>query len=137
VRKILFFFYHLKEYVIVILVNLLSQWYIEYPWWAYIVPVFVCGLILSYFLPKKSYALIGFVSGFITWVFMNWYFDWMWKGVILGKISAMFGLPTVFVLVIAGCIGGVLSALALYSGVKCIQAMRTSKMDQDRFVYKR
>jgi hypothetical protein len=118
------FINRLLLYFIVIAVISLGLWIFPSPWWLYLVPVFICGMVLSYWQPGESYAMIGFIGGFITWLVVNWYFDWSIGGGMLNKTGELMGLSGVWVFFIAGSIGGVTTSLSLYSGARCMYDIR-------------
>jgi hypothetical protein len=86
------------------------------PWWSFVVPVLFFGVLLGFRDSKVPGFAIGFLSGFVVWFGVNWYFDITYNGLVLSKIGLLLSLPKIAVLLIAGIIGGLLTGLALLSG---------------------
>lgn len=86
------------------------------PWWTFVVPVLILGMVINFRRWNVSVFSIGFLSGFIIWFGANLYFDTIVSGVILNKLGLLLSVPKIIVLVISGVIGGLLTGLALYTG---------------------
>ena len=91
------------------------------PWWSFCAVLFLLGIILPNIKWKHPSFLIGFISGFSVWVGMDLYYESVYEGAIMSDISIIFGIPYILILLIIGCIGGVLSALSFYSGSLVLQ----------------
>lgn len=86
------------------------------PWWSFVVPVLILGVIISYRKWNVAGFAVGFIAGFIIWFMANLYFDITLGGTILNKIGLLLSVSKITVLVFSGIIGGVLTGLALYTG---------------------
>ncbi len=86
------------------------------PWWSFCVVLFVLGIALPSKDWKRPSFLLGFIAGFILWIGIHFYYELVYEGTIMSDISLTFGIPYSLVLLIIGCIGGLLSALSFYSG---------------------
>jgi hypothetical protein len=91
------------------------------PWWSFCIVLFVLGIALPGKNWKRPSFSLGFIAGFILWIGMHLYYELVYKGAIMSDISLTFGIPYVLVLLIIGCIGGLLSALSFYSGSLVLQ----------------
>ena len=90
---------------------------IEYfPWWSFVIPVLIFGMVITIRNWHFSSFTAGFLSGFLTWFGANLYFDLTLNGIVLDKIGLLLSVPKIIVLLISGLIGGLLTGLALYSG---------------------
>jgi hypothetical protein len=97
----------------VILVILITKSVSILPWWFFIVPVLGTGILIGLKKWKVSVFIAGFTAGFLTWIFTALFFDITLNCSILSKWGI--GLK-IFVFVVTGIMGGVLSGLALYTG---------------------
>ncbi|MGB8192056.1 MAG: hypothetical protein WCF67_09060 [Chitinophagaceae bacterium] len=91
------------------------------PWWSFIIPVMIFGILLK----LKKYAfpsfLLGFITGFLLWFFADLYFDVTLGGGILEKLGNVLSVHKTVIMSIAGLIGGLLNGLALYTGYLLIK----------------
>jgi hypothetical protein len=86
------------------------------PWWSFLAPVMLTGMLIQARQWKIPFITIGFLSGFIVWLGANVYYDLTLNNLILNKIALLFTVPKIVVLLMAGATGGLLTALALFSG---------------------
>ena len=102
--------------IILILVSVITQFIFFLTWWAFLLPIFLLGVIL----PLEKWKIIsfptGFIAGFAVWIISTLYFEIMYNGEIVKKIGTMFNIPGSLMYIIVGCIGGCLTGLAFYSG---------------------
>ena len=103
-------------FAIVILVSLAVQLVPFLPWWTFLMPIFLVGVVLPLERWKISPFLMGFVAGFLVWFIATLYFETIYKGEIMSKISKIISIPDYLVYGIVGFIGGILTGLGLYSG---------------------
>lgn len=109
--------------VLILLVVILSTKMIDsLPWWSFVVPVSLVGLLITFLKWKIPVFAVGFSVGFIVWFGANFYFDVINGGIILEKIGAVLAVPKVIVLFASGMIGGIMSWLALYIGQSMFSA---------------
>ena len=85
------------------------------PWWSFVIPIIIFGIILSFLKWNVASFGIGFLSGFVVWFVTNLYFDRSYNSIFY-KIGLLLSVPKGVVLVISGLIGGIITGLALYSG---------------------
>jgi len=87
-----------------------------FPWWGFVLPVFLWGI----FVRSRGWDfpafLTGFITGFLIWILANLYFDMRSGGIVLDKIALLFSIPKPLLLCVPGLIGGLLTGLALYTG---------------------
>jgi hypothetical protein len=102
--------------VIVILVSTVAQMMVFVPWWSFLVPVFLLGLLLPLEKWNVSPFITGFAAGFLVWLISTLYFEAIYKGEILHKISKLLTSWNYLIYLIVGFIGGILTGLGLYSG---------------------
>ena len=89
----------------------------DLPWWSFVVPIFISGVFISFQNIKVPGFLIGFFAGFFVWSGSTIYFNLKFNGIILSKLGLLISANTVIILVAAGIVGGLLSGLALFSGI--------------------
>lgn len=88
----------------------------EIPWWGFIIPVFLLGLLLKYLNFTILYFFVGFLAGFIIWAGFSIYFDIVYSGAMLQKLGGVISVSRSVVILISGFLGGLLSGLALFAG---------------------
>lgn len=86
------------------------------PWWAFIIPVIVFGLLSKLRNLRFPGFLVGFLTGFAVWFLADLYFDVTLSGGILQKLGNVLGVHKTVIMSMSGLIGGLLTGLALYSG---------------------
>lgn len=86
------------------------------PWWSFIVPVILLGMVLKLRNWDIPYFLIGFVAGFLIWFGTDIYFDITLPGNVLGKLGKILSVSRIIIMALSGIIGGLLNGLALYTG---------------------
>jgi hypothetical protein len=83
-----------------------------FPWWSFVIPVLLLGLLVTLKKWKIACFGVGFLSGFIAWsgalVFFHQYYD----GVLLERIN----YGKILIPVVSGLLGGILTGLALVLG---------------------
>ena len=83
------------------------------PWWSFVIPVLLLGIIITLKGWKVASFLIGFSAGFIVWLGAGLYFHAVYNGNILDRFAPHSGI---IILLIAALMGGLLTGLALYTG---------------------
>ncbi|WP_226179775.1 hypothetical protein [Hymenobacter lucidus] len=106
----------LKAVIISIILLLLAHQVDMLPWWGFIIPLFIFGVLINYLKWNVAGFSVGFIAGFLLWAGANVYYDIQYDGLILQKVALLFSLPKIVVFLIAGIIGGLLAGLAMYSG---------------------
>ena len=107
---------NIKTLLITISLLLVAQMIDRLPWWSFVIPVLAFGVLISVKKWEISAFGIGFVAGFLVWLGANLYFDMTLGGIALDKIGLMLSVPKLIVMLISALIGGLLTALALYTG---------------------
>jgi hypothetical protein len=103
-------------FAIIILVSIVVQLIPFLPWWSFLVPIFLMGVVLPLERWKIPPFLMGFIAGFLVWSLATLYFETIYKGEIMSKISKIIAVPDYLIYGIIGFIGGILTGLSLYSG---------------------
>jgi len=106
----------LKTILLVCLVIIITGMIDMFPWWSFVIPVALLGIIVRLRNWKVACLTIGFLAGFFIWSGSNLYFDIIQNGVILEKLGNLLAAPKFVVILLSGIIGGLLTALALYTG---------------------
>lgn len=86
------------------------------PWWSFLVPVFLLGVLLPLQKWKVNTFSWGFIAGFIVWVLSSAYFEIAYQGEIMQSIAKIIGINSFWLRLAIGVIGGLLTGLGLYSG---------------------
>lgn len=107
------------------------QTFLPSPWWAFLVFTFLLGALLPKNTLKEGAFFIGFISGFLAWIMPLYYFKLSYGGVITEKLVALFDLPFVIILLATGIIGGLLTSLALLSGVQLRSGKKEMELELD------
>jgi hypothetical protein len=106
----------IKAVLCLIVILILSRIPGIFPWWGFVVPVIIFGLIISMANWKLPYFGIGFFSGFLMWLGANLYYDLTGGSVILERLALSVALPAPVLFLISCLIGSLLTGLALYTG---------------------
>ncbi|MES2760667.1 MAG: hypothetical protein V4677_00605 [Bacteroidota bacterium] len=86
------------------------------PWWSFLFAMFFLGVILPIKRWKIPSFLWGLISGMLVWVISTLYFESIYEGEILSKVSKVMDISNCLLYVIIGLIGGLLNGLSFYSG---------------------
>ena len=106
----------IKAALILVVVIIFTKMIDSLPWWSFVIPVSLVGLLSTFLNWKIPVFTIGFSVGFIIWFSANFYFDVINGGIILDKIGAVVAVPKIVLLFASGIIGGIMTWLALYIG---------------------
>lgn len=109
-----------KTFFITIVIVFLTGLIDSLPWWSFIIPIALLGILLNFLKWNISSFSIGFLAGFIIWSGTNFYLDRTGNGIMLNKISELLLTNKFVLLMVAGVIGGLLSGLALYTGTSAL-----------------
>lgn len=107
---------NIKALLITATLLLITQLFSFIPWWGFVIPVLGFGLLISNRSWQVSAFTVGFAAGFIVWLGASLYFDLSYGGLALNKVGLLLGVPKFVVMLISGIIGGLITALALYTG---------------------
>lgn len=102
--------------LILISVSLVFQSIAIFPWWLFLVPVFLSGVLLPLETWKVNSFLSGFLAGFMVWLFSSFCFEMFYDGKMIRTISAVLSVPYYLLYAGIGLLGGLLTGLAFYSG---------------------
>jgi len=105
-----------KTFFITIVIVFVTGLIDSLPWWSFIIPIALLGILLNLLKWNINSFSIGFLAGFIIWSGINFYLDRTGNGIMLNKISELLLTNKLVLLMVAGLIGGLLSGLALYTG---------------------
>ena len=112
---------NIKAAAIVIVLTVLTGMTSYLPWWSFIVPVLVFGIVAASLQWKVSGFPIGFLSGFLVWFGMNLYLHMVSNGLVFNRMGRLFSIPGILVILVSGIIGGLLNGVALYTGVRVVK----------------
>jgi hypothetical protein len=107
---------NIKSLLILMAVMLISRSTNLFPWWGFVIPVIISGIILKWKEWNVSFFWIGFLAGFLLWAAANFYFDWLYSGDILSNLGKLLFIPKFLVIILSGIVGGLVSGLAFYTG---------------------
>lgn len=113
--------------IILITASVLTQLIAFFPWWSFLAPVFLLGVILPLEKWKVPAFLTGFAAGFLMWTLSTFYFED--NGEIIKKISAILEISHILLYVLIGLLGGCLMGLAFYSGYLLRKGKEVLKLD--------
>ncbi|PIF44693.1 hypothetical protein CLU96_1685 [Chryseobacterium sp. 52] len=88
------------------------------PWWSFVVPCIILGIVLPFQKFGLSPFMIGFLAGFLAWSLAHVYYDVSLDSKIMDKLALIIDYPKWCIFAFSGLIGGVLSGLALLTGQK-------------------
>lgn len=97
-----------------------------FPWWSFVIPLFILGLFIQHKKWNVNSFMIGFLAGFIIWFGATLYFDTKNNSLILDKIGVLLSLNKILIMILSGCIGGLLAGVSLLTGTKFFEE-RTEK----------
>ncbi len=115
---------NLKALLLTGFLLLLTRMINSLPWWIFVIPVLTLGIVITIKKWEVSSFSVGFIAGFLVWFGANLYFDLTLNGIILGRVGLLLAVPKFVVLLISGVIGGLLTALALYTGKSIVAEKR-------------
>jgi hypothetical protein len=123
-------FYNIKTMLIIIILVVLIRMIGILPWWSFVIPVIILGMVITFRAWHVSGFIVGFLSGLITWIGVNLYFDLTSNGIILNRIGLLLMMPKIIVILISGLIGGILTGLALYTGQNIMVYSEISDLEE-------
>ena len=116
-----------KTILLVFILVILTRMIGTLPWWSFVVPVGILGVVITLKNWDVACFAIGFIAGFIIWLGADIYFDRTLDGNIFNRVAALMSVSKIGVFLISGSIGGILTGLALYTG-KSIVFNKTSPL---------
>ncbi|NSL91003.1 hypothetical protein ECE50_029530 [Chitinophaga sp. Mgbs1] len=84
-----------------------------FPWWSFVIPVLITGVVITWYHWKVHSFFVGFITGFTVWTGVSLWFCFTSDSLILLRFGWSAGAV---ILLASGLIGGILTALALYTG---------------------
>lgn len=90
-------------------------------WWSFLPVSMVTGIVCGYMKGSVKSFTIAFISGFISWLGGILYYHFNFGGDMLIKVGQMFFMPEWLFILFIGVVGGLLNAVAFYSGYSAIQ----------------
>lgn len=121
---------NIKAFLLISILIILSRLIGSLPWWSFVLPVMITGLLTSLKGWKVSCFRVGFLSGFMIWFGANLFFDAIYHGKIMEKLGELLLMNKPAVFIISGLVGGLLSGLAMYTGEKIIFSEIQIKLDE-------
>ena len=104
-------------YILIIIVTCaLVQSVSVLPWWTFVIPVFLIGILMSKKEVNKMPFFTGFLAGFILWVAATFFFHLRYGGRTLEVIPSLINFKKPVAVIIIGLIGGLITGLSLLSG---------------------
>ncbi len=113
--------------LIIATTTLLIQLITILPWWSFVIPACMLGVMLPFRKWQMPSFAAGFIAGCLVWVGTTLFFNTYYAGKIMDKVALMIGLPQILLIVIIGIIGGILTGLAVYTG-QCIKLKTVRKI---------
>lgn len=107
---------NIKTALLLITLIILTRLIDILPWWSFVIPVLILGIVIRLKKWEVSGFMVGWLSGFLLWIGANMFFDATLQGDVLQKIGLLLSVPKIIVLLVSGIIGGLLTGLALYTG---------------------
>lgn len=104
--------------LVAIIVIVLSGMISGLPWWGFTVPLFLLGMLVEHYQWSMKSFWIGMLAGFLVWGGALIFYERKYDSMILKKIAEVMSVDKMVLVLISGCIGGVLAGLALYTGTK-------------------
>jgi hypothetical protein len=107
---------NLKALLLTAFLLLLPRMINNLPWWAFVIPVLVLGIVIALKKLEVSTFTVGFIAGFLIWFGAHLFFDLTSSATILVRLGLLISVSKFVVMLISGLIGGLISGLALYTG---------------------
>jgi hypothetical protein len=107
--------------ILIILIVALGQ-ITRLPWWSFVIPVIVLGLVLTVSHWKVSYFLTGFLSGALSWTCAYLYFHLTYEAPFFNRHQ--YDIPLPIMILVPCLVGGLLTGLAFYTGHSAIVRKR-------------
>lgn len=86
------------------------------PWWFFLFVTFSSAYIMPNVSLKIPIFMVGFIVGFVSWLGPFAFFHFIYEGDIVTPIAEIIGIYNIILLLIIGVMGGLINALAFYSG---------------------
>lgn len=112
---------NVKAFISIIVLTILIGVINGIPWWSFVVVVVMFGAFAAFRNWKIAVFPVGFFSGMLVWAGLNLYYHIVYGGSAFDKIGMILSVNGWMIYLIAGMIGGLLTSLALYSGVSMVK----------------
>ncbi|MEZ2338444.1 hypothetical protein AB6735_22540 [Mucilaginibacter sp. RCC_168] len=99
------------------------------PWWVFLLPVLILGIIISLLKLNLKVFILGFIAGFVIWFGGNLFFDIKYNGFVLAKLANVLSVPKLLLPLVSGIIGGVITGLAMYVGKNVLKYTELTNVD--------
>ena len=123
-------FYNLITVVILVTVILLFETVSVFPWWGFVIPVIIVGMVITKLKWQVKSFTIGFLSGFLIWFGASFYFDSVFNGIVMSKVGSLLSINKIVVMILSGLVGGLVMGLALYTGKSITQSTIISELEE-------
>lgn len=107
---------NLKATIIIVLILVATRMIGSLPWWSFVVPVLILGIVLALKKWQVSGFGPGFLAGFLVWLGASIYYDMALPANTFSMLGKLFSIPPVTIFILSGFIGGLLTGLAFYTG---------------------
>lgn len=104
--------------LVAMLVIMLFGMISDLPWWSFTCPLFLLGMLVERYQWSTKSFWIGALAGFLVWGGAMIFYERKYDSMILKKIAEAMSVDKMVLVLISGCIGGILAGLALYTGTK-------------------
>jgi hypothetical protein len=98
------------------------------PWWFFVLPVLLLGIVSRW----KGWVVpgfpLGFTAGFLVWFGGNLFYGFVFGGAVLQKIGSNYSLPGFVMLLLSGLPGGILAGLAFYAGKRMFRPAKSDNV---------
>lgn len=86
------------------------------PWWLFAPLLTVAGVIAQKLGWRLPFFFAGFLSGFLAWGGMEWFYATSLHDIALHRLAVQFSVSTGVLILGAGLIGGMVAGLAFFAG---------------------
>lgn len=111
----------IKAIFLILLVSLIiltTSIFNNLPWWSFVIPCVILGVIFPFQKDGLSPFLNGFIAGFLVWSLTHLYYDITLETRIIAKVASVLDFSKLTIFIFSGLMSGILSGLALYMGEK-------------------
>lgn len=112
---------NIKAFLSIVVLTILMGMINGIPWWSFLFAVVLFGAFAAFRNWKISVFPVGFFAGLLVWTGLNFCYHTVYGGTAFKKIGMLFSLNEWLIYILSGLIGGLLTTLALYSGISIIR----------------
>lgn len=112
--------YNLMILLLTVGILLLTRIITVFPWWSFVLPIFILGIVIQKKKWKVNSFWMGFLAGFIVWFGVTCYFDLKNQSLILNKMGLLLSINKYALMLISAGLSGLLCSLSIYSGTKLL-----------------